>query len=74
MCFFFVLNQLSLWEGDAVFHNLDLDLEVLEQELNLPFSFVSGHINELLIHVPWTRINSEPVHITINTIGNALFF
>ncbi|XP_075230064.1 vacuolar protein sorting 13B isoform X2 [Lycorma delicatula] len=60
--------QVSLWEGDGVFHNLDLDLEVLEQELNLPFSFVSGHINELLIHVPWTRINSEPVRITINTI------
>ncbi|XP_039300572.1 vacuolar protein sorting-associated protein 13B-like, partial [Nilaparvata lugens] len=58
----------SLWQGDGVFHNLDLDLEVLEQELNLPFSFVSGHINELLIHVPWTRIASEPVQITINTI------
>ncbi|RZF36840.1 hypothetical protein LSTR_LSTR004528 [Laodelphax striatellus] len=60
--------QVSLWQGDGVFHNLDLDLEVLEQELNLPFSFVSGHINELLIHVPWTRIASEPVQITINTI------
>lgn len=60
--------QVSLWEGDGSFQNLNLDLEVLEQELNLPFSFVSGHINELLIHVPWTRIASEPVRITINTI------
>lgn len=42
---------------------------MLEQELNLPFSFVSGHIHELLIHVPWTRLTSEPVQITINTIG-----
>lgn len=60
--------QVSLWEGDAVLHNLDLDLEVLDQELNLPFSLVSGHIHELHIHVPWTRIASEPVVITINTI------
>lgn len=60
---------MSLWEGDGSFQNLNLDLEVLEQELNLPFSFVSGHIHELLIHVPWTRIASEPVRITINTIG-----
>ncbi|CAH1404327.1 unnamed protein product [Nezara viridula] len=60
--------QVSLWEGDAVFHNLDLDLEVLDQEFNLPFSFVSGHVHELHIHVPWTRIASAPVKVTINTI------
>uniref|UniRef100_A0A1B6E4J2 Chorein N-terminal domain-containing protein n=1 Tax=Clastoptera arizonana TaxID=38151 RepID=A0A1B6E4J2_9HEMI len=60
--------QVSLWEGDGSFQNLNLDLEVLEQELNLPLSFVSGHIHELLIHVPWTRLASEPVQVTINTI------
>lgn len=60
--------QVSLWEGDAILQNLDLDLEVLDQEFNLPFSFVSGHIHELHIHVPWTRIASAPVTITINTI------
>ena len=36
--------QVSLWGGDAVFSNLDLRLDVLEQELALPFSFVNGHI------------------------------
>ncbi|XP_017781523.1 PREDICTED: vacuolar protein sorting-associated protein 13B [Nicrophorus vespilloides] len=61
-------SQVSLWGGDASFHNLDLRLEVLEQELQLPFSFVSGHIHELLIHVPWTKLASEPITITINTI------
>nr|CAD7571020.1 unnamed protein product [Timema californicum] len=62
------MNQVSLWGGDASFHNLDLRLEVLEEELQLPFSFVSGHIHELLIHVPWTKLASEPISITINTI------
>lgn len=60
---------MSLWGGDATFHNLELNLEVLEQELQLPFSFVSGSIRELSIHVPWTKITSEPIKITINTIG-----
>ena len=29
---------------------------------------VSGHIHELQIHVPWTRLNAEPIVLTINTI------
>nr|XP_045624119.1 vacuolar protein sorting-associated protein 13B-like [Procambarus clarkii] len=61
-------SQVSLWGGDAVFNNLDLRLDVLEQELRLPFSFVNGHIHELRIHVPWTKLTSEPIVITINTI------
>nr|CAI5821779.1 unnamed protein product [Callosobruchus analis] len=40
-------SQVSLWGGDATFHNLELNLQVLEQELQLPFSFVSGSIREL---------------------------
>ncbi|GFU94554.1 vacuolar protein sorting-associated protein 13B [Trichonephila clavipes] len=60
--------QFSLWGGDAVFCNLDLRLDVLEQELQLPFTFVNGHIHELRIHIPWTKLGSEPVIITINTI------
>lgn len=63
------LFQVSLWGGDASFQNLDLRLEVLEEQLNLPFVFVSGHIHELLIHVPWVKITSEPIVVTINTIG-----
>ena len=62
--------KVSLWGGDAMFSNLDLRLEVLERELGLPFSFVSGHIHELHIHVPWIRLHAEPIVITINTIGS----
>ena len=61
-------SQVSLWNGGVSFSNLDLRLDVLEQELGIPFSFVSGHIHELHIHVPWTRLNTEPIVITINTI------
>lgn len=65
--------QVSLWGGDAVFHNLDLKLDVLEEELHSPFTFSSGHIHELRIHVPWTKLASEPIVITINTIGIMCF-
>ncbi|XP_036393864.1 vacuolar protein sorting-associated protein 13B-like isoform X1 [Megalops cyprinoides] len=60
--------QLSLWGGDVVLSKLELKLDVLEQELKLPFAFLSGHIHELRIHVPWTKLGSEPVVITINTM------
>ncbi|TSK20268.1 Vacuolar protein sorting-associated protein 13B [Bagarius yarrelli] len=60
--------QLSLWGGDVVLSKLDLKLDVLEQELKLPFTFLSGHIHELRIHVPWTKLTSEPVVVTINTM------
>ncbi|XP_063958387.1 intermembrane lipid transfer protein VPS13B-like [Lytechinus pictus] len=60
--------RLSLWGGDLVLNNLELRLDALERDLNLPLSFVSGFIHELRIHVPWTRIGYEPVEISINTI------
>ncbi|XP_071444845.1 intermembrane lipid transfer protein VPS13B-like [Hetaerina americana] len=60
--------QVSLWEGDATFNNLELRPEVLEEDFKVPFSLVSGQIYELLIHVPWTRLTWEPVVITLNTI------
>ena len=59
---------LSLWGGDAVLNKLDLRLDAIESALNLPITFKSGHIYELRIHVPWTKLGSEPVVITINTI------
>ncbi|KAF4530597.1 hypothetical protein B566_EDAN006803, partial [Ephemera danica] len=61
-------TKVSLWSGEAVFHNLSLRLDVLEEELALPFSFVSGQIHELAINVPWTKLHAEPITVTINTI------
>ena len=60
--------QLSLWGGDAVLNKLDLRLDAIEEALQLPITIKSGHIHELRIHVPWTKLGSEPVVITVNTI------
>lgn len=42
---------------------------MLQQELHLPLTIVSGHIHELTIRVPWTKIASEPIQINVNTVG-----
>lgn len=47
---------------------LDLRLNVIENLTNIPIAFKSGVIHELRIHIPWTRITSEPVVVTINTL------
>lgn len=60
---------MSLWEGDATFHNIDLNVEALNEEFQSPFVVISGYIHDLIIHVPWTKLMSEPVTITVNTIG-----
>ncbi|KAM3969019.1 vacuolar protein sorting 13B [Aphomia sociella] len=60
--------QVSLWGGGVVLHNLVLKADVLQQEVALPFTLVSGRIHELLIQVPWTKIMSEPIVVTIDTI------
>jgi vacuolar protein sorting-associated protein 13B len=60
--------KLSLWEGDIVFNKLDLRLEVIENLINVPITLKSGVINELNIHIPWTKVTSEPIVITINTL------
>lgn len=60
--------QLSLWGGDAVLNKLDLRLDAIEKAIHLPITFKSGFIHELRLHVPWTKLGSEPVVVTINTI------
>jgi len=60
--------QLSLWGGDAVFNKLDLRLNVIESLTSIPIAFKSGVIHELRIHMPWTKLNNEPVVVTINTL------
>ncbi|CAB3258844.1 unnamed protein product [Arctia plantaginis] len=61
-------TQVSLWGGGVALHNLVLKPDVLQQEVALPFTLISGRIHELLIQVPWTKIMSEPIVVTIDTI------
>ncbi|XP_070298035.1 intermembrane lipid transfer protein VPS13B [Salvelinus sp. IW2-2015] len=60
--------QLSLWGGDVVLSKLELKLDVLEQELKLPFTFLSGHIHDCVSTGPGPTGLPEAVVITFNTM------
>ena len=60
--------QVSFWGGDAVLRNLELRLDVLERELRYPLEIKSGHIRELVLHIPWNAILSKPVEAVIKDV------
>ncbi|KAL5110970.1 Vacuolar protein sorting-associated protein 13B [Taenia crassiceps] len=66
--------QLSLWGGDAVLNYVELQYDIFEDLIPLPVGFKSGHIHELRIQVPWTRLGSSSVVITLNTVECVLAF
>ena len=62
--------RLSVFGGDVVLRNLELRLEVLRREFatDLPIKFRRGFVREIRIHIPWLKLASEPIEITIDTI------
>lgn len=60
--------QVSFWGGDAVLRNLELRLDVLERELSYPLEIKSGHVRELVLHIPWNAILSKPVEAVIKDV------
>ena len=66
--------QLSLWGGDAVLNYVELQYDIFEDLMPLPVGFKSGHIHELRIRVPWTRLGSSSIVITLNTVECILAF
>lgn len=52
-----------------MFSNLELNLDVLDSELQIPLTFASGHIQELKITVPWRKITSEPIVLNVKSMG-----
>lgn len=47
---------------------MELKLDVIDDELQLPFTFISGHVQLLKLQIPWTKISSEPITATINDL------
>ncbi|CAH8543880.1 unnamed protein product [Heterobilharzia americana] len=59
---------MSIWDGDLTLTQLDLRLDFLEDIIPFPVNFRSGHVHELRIHVPWTKLNSECIVISLHTV------
>ncbi|CAH8850667.1 unnamed protein product [Trichobilharzia szidati] len=59
---------MSIWDGDLILTQLDLRLDFLEDIIPFPVNFRSGRVHELRIHVPWTKLNSECIVISLHTV------
>ena len=62
--------RLSVFGGDVVLRNLELKLEVLRRDFaaGLPIEFQRGFVREIRIHIPWLKLASEPIELTIDTV------
>ena len=62
--------RLSVFGGDVVLRNLELKLEVLRREFaaGLPIEFQRGFVREIRIHIPWLKLASEPIELSIDTV------
>lgn len=58
----------SLWEGDVILTHLELRCDSLDHLLPYSLSFRSGQVHELRIHIPWTKLHSESIVVTLNTV------
>ncbi|EGD72812.1 hypothetical protein PTSG_04539 [Salpingoeca rosetta] len=62
--------NLSFWHGKATLANLNLNTAVLQETLELPpcLRLAHGRVGRLIIEIPWTRIGSEPVVVTLEDV------
>lgn len=57
--------KVAVWQGDIILNNVHLNPESLLR-FQLPFILSVGIISELTIKIPWTRLSSSPIEITLN--------
>ena len=57
--------KVGVWQGDIILNNVHLNPESLLR-LQLPFILSVGMISELVIKIPWTRLSSSPIEISLN--------
>ncbi|CAM9091454.1 unnamed protein product [Hapterophycus canaliculatus] len=64
------LEELGLMGGDVVLENLELRKDVLHDigGISTDYDFSRGFIKELRIHIPWTRLQSRPIEIKLQTV------
>eukprot|EP01060_Flectonema_neradi_P027890 TRINITY_DN3752_c3_g1_i2.p1 TRINITY_DN3752_c3_g1~~TRINITY_DN3752_c3_g1_i2.p1 ORF type:complete len:4139 (+),score=668.66 TRINITY_DN3752_c3_g1_i2:80-12418(+) len=60
--------QLSLWSGELNLTNLELNPETLVPS-GLPVVCERGYVGGLKVRIPWTRLQSEPVSITLEKVS-----
>jgi vacuolar protein sorting-associated protein 13A/C len=59
--------KLGVWSGNMVIENVNLKPEIIEM-LELPLRLVKSSIGKMTIKIPWKKLTSMPVEITIENV------
>lgn len=59
--------SVGLWAGQVTVERVQVKSEALDT-LNLPFQLVSGVIGRLEVKIPWTRLSSAAVTVTVSDL------
>ncbi|CAD8214708.1 unnamed protein product [Paramecium pentaurelia] len=59
--------KLGVWSGNMVIQNVNLKSEIIEM-LELPIKLRQSSVGKLTIKIPWKKITSAPVEITIENV------
>ncbi|KAL3428164.1 hypothetical protein PVAG01_01673 [Phlyctema vagabunda] len=59
--------NVGIWSGDVKLRNLELRREALDQ-LRLPVNVAEGHLGQLTLTIPWTKLGSAPIKIFIEDV------
>jgi len=59
--------SVGLWAGQVAVERVQVKCEALDT-LNLPFQLVAGVIGRLEVKIPWTRLSSSAVTVTVRDV------
>lgn len=59
--------SVSIWGGDIQLHDINLKRNLFEK-FKIPLDLIFGQIGTLHIKVPWKKLGSSPVEVTIENI------
>ena len=60
--------QVGAWEGDLRVSKLEIKPSLFENK-DLPFTIISSSIGQLVIKVPWTKIATQSIEITLTDMN-----
>uniref|UniRef100_A0A7S4JEF6 Chorein N-terminal domain-containing protein n=1 Tax=Guillardia theta TaxID=55529 RepID=A0A7S4JEF6_GUITH len=61
-------EQAAIWQGEVIFKNVELRLDVLQEELGLPVVFTRGFIQELRVYLPLASLLRDNIKFTLSNV------
>jgi vacuolar protein sorting-associated protein 13A/C len=59
--------KLGVWSGNVVIENVNLKQELIEI-LELPFKLKMSSVGRMKFNIPWKKLSSQPLEITMENV------